>query len=188
MELNQMRIEDAIVAEVADRMIGDDELRGRVKTAVNSRIDRLFSESADAQIRAAVETSIANGFEHEYCRVNSFGQREGQTTTIRAELEKLIAGYWNERVDRDGKPSSSSYDAKITRAEWLMTKMVAADFHGEMKQHVVNIGGALKDKLRLELHRTVNDLLAGVFHVRSADDQAVNRRDSSIIEPSQKLP
>lgn len=185
MELNQTRIEDAIVQDVADRLIDQEKLRDRVAQAVNTRIDRHFKEIADTQIKTAIETAISQGFEREYHRVDSFGQRDGAATTIRAELEKVIAGYWNTKVDKQGKPSSSSYNSEITRAEWMMTQLVAADFQGEMKQHVVNLGGALKDKLRAELHETVNKLLAEIIHVNSADDQARDRRDRSIIDPKQ---
>lgn len=185
MELNQTRIEDAIVREVADKIIGDDDLYARVKRAVDERIDRHFKTTADARIQSAIEVAVSKGFEHEYCRVDSFGKRQGESTTIRAELEKMIAGYWNETVDRNGKPSTG-YGDKMTRAEWMMTQLVAADFQGEMKQHVVNLGGALKDKLRASLHETVNKLLSETFHVNSEGDRVTRRNDRSIIDPMQK--
>ena len=184
MELDQTRIEDAIVREVADRIIGEDDLYNRVKRAVDARIDLHFKTTADAQIQAAIQTAIVSGLEHEYHRIDSFGKREGEPTTIRAELEKAIGGYWNTKVDRQGKPSSG-YGADITRAEWMMTQLVAADFQGEMKQHIVNLGGTLKDILRAELHETVSRLLSEVFHVRSADDEAKRRSDSSLIHAKQ---
>ena len=182
MELNQAAIEAAIVRDVADRIIGEDDIFARVKTAVDTRINKLFQEHANAKIEAAIATAITKGFEHEYIRVDSFGQRTSAPTTIRAELEKMIAGYWNEKVNKQGK-SDSGYGCDTTRAEWLMTQLVASDFQGSMKQHVVNLGGALKDKLRLELHQTVNKLLTEVFHVRSEDDEAAKRSDQSMIRP-----
>jgi len=184
MELNQTRIEDAIVREVSDKIVGDEDLYGRVQRAVDDRINRLFKEVANDKIKSAIELAITQGFEHEYHKVDSFGQREGKPTTIRAELERMISGYWNEMVDKQGKPSSG-YGANNTRAEWLMTQLVAADFKGEMHQHVVNLGGALKDKLRAELHVTVNRLLSEVIHVNSADDQAADRRGPNTIHPPQ---
>lgn len=182
MELDQARIEGAIVREVADKMMGDEELYRRVRFAVDQRVDQMFEKTANAQIEAAVESAITQGFEREYQRVNSFGQPVGDRTTIRAELEKQIGGYWNEKVDRSGKPASG-YGADLTRAEWMMTQLVAADFQKDMKQHVVNLGGALKDKLRRELHETVNKLLSEVFRVKSDGDQAANRQDRSLIAP-----
>ena len=151
MELNQIRIENAIVQDVADRLIDQKALRDRVARAVDMRVDTHLREVADSQIKAAIEAAILQGFEREYHRVDSFGRREGQATTIRAELEKVIGDYWNTRVDSQGKPSTNSYGTNITRAEWVMTQLVAADFKGDMKQHVVNLGGVLKDKLRAEL-------------------------------------
>lgn len=177
MELNQDRIEAAIVAEVADRIIGNDELFGRVRTAVDTRIDKLFKDQADAQIRAAIDASITNGFEREYTRITAWGERDGEPTTIRKELEKVIGAYWNEKVDRDGNKSSYSSSNDLTRAEWLMSKMVADDFGDQMKRHVVNVGGAFKDQLRVSLHGTVNELLSGVFRVNSQGDQAITKAD-----------
>ena len=182
MELNQTRIEDAIVAEVADKMVCDDTLWDRVKVAVDARINRHFSDVADERIRSAVELAISEGFERTYFKVNSYGQRDGEPTSIRKELERLIGDYWNATVGRDGKPSSG-YGNTLTRAEWMITQLVAADFQGEIKQHIINLGGSLKDKLRSELHHTVNQLLSEVFKVRSAEDQKLTRHDSSIISP-----
>jgi hypothetical protein len=188
MELNQTRIEDAIVQEVSDRIIDNEELTSRVMRAVDNRVDTLFKSVADAQIKAAIETAIRQGFDHEYRRIDSFGRPEGKPTTIRAELEKAIGGYWNTMVGRDGKPATDSYNAKMTRAEWVMTQLVVSDFQGDMKQHIVNLGGALKDKLRAELHETVNKLLSEVLHVNSQGDQAMKRGDRSTIDPKQQKP
>ena len=184
MEFDQASIEAAIVREVSERIIGEDELYSRVKNALDARINKHFKDAADAQIRHAIELAIADGFEREYQRVNSFGQREGEPTTIRAELENMIGGYWNTQVNSKGEPSSSSYGS-ITRAQWMMTQLVASDFQGEMKQHVVNLGGALKDRLRAELHETVNKLLSEVFHVNSVQDQAARGggHGRSVLDP-----
>lgn len=187
MELDQAKIEESIIAKVADDIVRDDDLYDRVRRAVDTRIDKIFTEAATKSIEAAVTEAIKAGFDREYSRVTAYGERVGAPTTIRKELEKLIAGYWNGTVDRSGKPSTS-YGDKVTRAEWTMMQMVAKDFNDGMKQHVVDLGGSLKDGLRRELHETVNRLLSEVFHVRSADDQRANRRDQSIIHPKEKAP
>lgn len=184
MELNQERIEAAIVSEVSDRIIGEDELFDRVRTAVDTRISTLFKERADAQIREAIDAAIASGFDREYTRVNSWGERQGVPTTIRKELEKVISTYWNERVTAKGEPSQ--YNATQTRAEYVMSKIVAADFDAQMKQHVVNAAGQFKDGLRRSLHETVNELLSTVFKVKSLDDQTMIRTGDACIQPEAK--
>ncbi len=179
MELDKQRIENAIVEQVATDFVNEEHLSQKIHSEVNKRIDRLFKDSADAQIQAAINEAIKDGFDREYCRVTSWGEREGEPTTIRKQLEKLISGYWNEKVDRQGKPTSYSGSDCATRAEWLMTQLVAADFKGAMQQHVVNLAGSLKDGLRNELHKTVNQLLTGCFHVKSLDDQKLKDGYSS---------
>lgn len=171
MEFNQERIEQAVIDQVAEGIMHEDELRSRVKQAVDARIDKHFKEIADKQIGEAITAAIKDGFEHEYCKVDYLGRREGEPTTINKELHKQIAGYWNQGVDQYGKPTSDTYSKKSTRAEFVMTQMVAADFGGEMKQHIVNVAAQLKDGLRKELHLTINKLMSEVFHVRSWDDQ-----------------
>jgi uncharacterized membrane-anchored protein YjiN (DUF445 family) len=185
MELSQEAIEEGIICKVADEMIHSADMRKRIQHAVDERIDKLFQTVANAQITRAVEEAIKQSFEREFCRVDSFGQQVGKTTTIRKELEILIGDYWNTKVDKQGKPCTS-YSSSITRAEYIMTKLVAADFEGEMKQHVINIGSSLKDKLRSELHETVDKLLSEVFHVRSKGDNTTNQMDKSLIHPNQK--
>lgn len=182
MELNQQRIEDGIIAEVAGKMIGDDDLYRLATRAIETRVDKLWKEAAEKRINTIVENAITSGFDHEYRKIDGFGREQGEKTTIRAELERLISGYWNEMVDREGKPSSSSYTT-VPRAQWLMTKMCAADFSKELQPHVLNVAGALKDHFRKELHGMVNNLLSEVFHVRSLEDQGKGRE---IIDPVAK--
>lgn len=181
-QIDRTSIEAAIVKEAASAIISDDDLYGRVKREIDARVEKLFAERAETKITAVIDEAIQAGFERPYRKHDSFGRPTGEPTTISAELERLVGGYWNTFVDRDGKPVSSSYE-KTTRAEWLMAKMCAADFQKEVQQHAVNVAAKLKDGFRRELHETVNRLLSELFHVRSLDDQAENRRDSSIIQP-----
>lgn len=183
MELNQERIEAAIVEEAASKLISDGDLWNQASRAFEARVAKLWSETVEARIQAAVDDAITKGFERGYCKVDSFGRPVGQPTTIGAELERMIDGYWNTHVGSDGKPTTSHYNNPATRAEWLMTKLCADDFAGRMKDHVINVGGALKDGFRKELNATVNRLLSDVFHVRSLDDQGKGRE---IIDPVAK--
>ena len=170
MNIDIKSVEQAVAKELAQIAREEIDPHKMLAEAVEERINAVFTECAEKQIADAVNAAIQAGFDHEYCRVNSFGQKSGQSTTIRKELEVLLSGYWNTKVDASGKPSDSSYGNRMTRAEWTMTQLVASDFKGEMKHHVVNVAGGLKDGLRKTLHETVNELLSGVFHVRSTDD------------------
>lgn len=186
MQIDQAKIEEAIVEEAARRIVGDDDLYGRVTRAVEARIDKLFKDKADAQIESAINDAIRNGFDREYCRVTAWGEKSGAPTTIRKELDKVIGDYWNTRVDQHGKPASNSYGTNVTRAEWVMSRIVADDFNAQMQQHVVNVAGGLKDHLRRSLHETVNELLSSAFKVKSIDDVTLQRTGDACINPQAK--
>lgn len=186
MQINQEKIEQAIIEQAVAEIVREDEFAVRIQKEVDARIDKLFKDRAEAQIDAAINDAIRNGFDREYCRVTAWGEKDGAPTTIRKQLEKVIGDYWNVKVSKDGKPITNSYDSGITRAEWIMSKIVADDFNEQMKQHVVNIAGGLKDNLRRSLHETVNELLSGVFKVKSVDDATLKRTGSACIDPAVK--
>jgi hypothetical protein len=185
MEINKEHIEQSIVRTVADEFMSDGELESRIKKALEEKIDAQFKEIAEPRIQEAVNRAITDGFEREYCRVDSFGRKQGEPTTIRKELERLITGYWNDQVDSQGKPTTNNYGTNLTRAEWTMNQLVAADFHGEMKQHIVNLGGALKDQLRGNLRTTLDRLLSEVFYVQSDGDRELGKPGNSYIQTPQ---
>ena len=118
MDINIERIEKAVAAEMAQLAMDQINPVAMIEKAAKARIDQAFAEQAGAAITAAVNDAIREGFDHAYCAVDHFGKAKGKPTTIREELGKLIAGYWNQMVDRNGKPAEG-YGEKSTRAEWL---------------------------------------------------------------------
>lgn len=52
-----------------------------------------------------------------------------------------------------------------------MTQICAKDFSDEMKGHAVNITGALKDGLRTQLAKHMDEMLNDLFRVKSLQDQ-----------------
>ncbi len=170
MNIDMKSVEQAVAIEMARLAREELDPTEMLRKAIEKRINEVFTECAERQIADAVNAAIRDGFDREYCRVNAWGEKASPPTTIRKELERLVADYWNAKVDKNGKPSDA-YGCSSTRAEWIMMQLVASDFKGEMNQHVANVAGGLKDGLRKTLHETVNELLSGVFHVRSADDK-----------------
>jgi hypothetical protein len=183
MEINQEKIEAAIIEQAVQEIVSDKDVYDRVKIEIENRINAIFQKSSEKQIANAVEAAIKQGFDHAYCKVDYLGRPVGSPTTVAAELNRMINGYWNQPVDKQGKPTDSSYSSFGTRAEWTMAQLVADDFKGNMKQHIVNLGGALKDALRISLHETVNKLLSEVFYVRTEDDKKSSNEGKSIIHP-----
>ena len=143
MQIDQEKIEAEIIEQAVAEIVNSEHLNGLAQKAVTERINAIFKNTAEKQIEDAVSAAIKEGFERPYTKVDSFGKPQGEPTTISAQLEKQIAGYWNQVVDKQGKPvEGGSYATFGTRAEWVMAQMVADDFKGQMKQLAVNIGGA----------------------------------------------
>jgi len=185
MQIDQAKIEAAIIEQAVDRLISDDDIYSRVKRDIDARVDKLFANGVSDMITEKVTEITKSGFEREYRKVDSFGKPIGEPTSISQELERLIKGYWGARVDRNGKPTDSSYSS-VSRAEWMMTQLCADDFGNAMKQHVVNVGGALKDHFRGVLNEHVAIMLSDVFKVQSAGDRERNNPGSSCIAPPAK--
>lgn len=171
LNINEDDLKKAIVEKAADELLRHDEdLSAMVSKEVSCRIQKIFVDRAEAQIAAAVDAAVQKGFDVEYQRVNNWGQPEGEKTTIRAQLDKLIGGYWTTKVDsRTGKPGDS-YNS-TTRAEYLMTQICAENFSEEMKKHATNIAGHLKDGLRGQMANVMDNMLNDLFRVKSLQDQ-----------------
>lgn len=171
LNISEDDLKKAIVEKAANDLLNhDDDLSSMVSKEVSRRIQKIFVERVDAQIAAAVDEAVQNGFDTEYQRVNNWGQPEGEKTTIRAQLDKMIGGYWTTKVDmKSGKPSDGY--STTTRAEYLMTKICAENFSEEMKKHATNIAGHLKDGLRSQMAGVMDGILDQLFRVKSLQDQ-----------------
>ena len=172
LDFKEEDLQNAIVQKVADDILAQDhDLSAMIAKEVKTRLDKIFIDRAEAQIQEAINEAIKNGFEREYQRVTSWGDAAGPKTTIRAELEKTISGYWNQKVEpKTGKPSTSDYQT-VTRAEYVMTQICAEDFSAKMRESALSITGALKDGLRGQMARQMDALLDSLFHIKSLQDQ-----------------
>ncbi len=163
---------------VAEKLIAEDRIYSDIAEIITHRVDKVLDEKLEASISKEIDRKISKtidlvvtqGFEIEYQKVDAFGKPKGEKTSIRAELEKLVSGYWNCNVDRHGKPTNSNYD-RITRAEYLMTKICAEDFSNLISQSARNITGALKDGFRNQIAQHMDEMLNGLFRVKSLQDQ-----------------
>lgn len=172
LNINEQELKEAIAQKAADEILrSDDDLTSMVSREVKSRLDVIFIDRADKQIQAAIDHAVQTAFDREYQRVTSWGEADGPKTSIRAQIDKVITGYWSEQVNaKTGKPNDG-YGDKVTRAEFLVTQMCAKDFSEQMRKDATNITGALKDGLRNQLAAVMDKMLSELFHVKSLQDQ-----------------
>ena len=142
---------------------------GTIRKGIAERIDKVFAEHASAVVQKIAADAVLNGFERTYQKVDNWGSKVGTPTSIKQELERMVGDYWSERVDSKGNRTDSSYSS-MSRAEFLMTQICADDFSKTMKEHATNVTGALKDGLRIQLGKQMDNMLSGLFSVKSLQD------------------
>lgn len=173
--VDEKAIEDAVISEVADRLIADDDLYKRAEKAFDDKINAFFQEKADALVEAAITEAIKEGLDATYQPLDQFGRPTGEATSIRARFGELAQDYWQTKVSSStGKPTTDNYRA-VSRAEYVMMQACGEDFHKHLKREVVNTTAALKDGLRAELKRWVDSTLNGLFNVKSRGDQEASK-------------
>ena len=170
-EIDQNAVQNAVIERLVT-MLGTDveHILIDVNAQIQKRIDEVLSEKVDDVIAEAVDSFIKEGFNREYQKVNPFGEPVGAKTTISKELERLVSTYWNDYVDKDGKPTKSSYRG-MTRAEYVMTRICANDFSKSVKEAAASVTGEFKDGLRAALNSKVDDVLADCIRVKSPDER-----------------
>lgn len=180
MNLNEEAIQKAVVDRAVEQLLDDYNWRSEALKAIRERVgiqvDTIIDETVTKAIEDKVNQLTREGFEHTYTKAIDGLGRKSETTTINAELEKLMQGYWQQRVNKNtGKPTSDSFNS-ITRAEYVMIQVCGEDFFKNMKQEVTNNLGAMKDGLRDQLRIYTEKMLDDLFKVRSLGDKRKNKQ------------
>ena len=168
--LDRDEIREAIIGRAAESILSDWDYQSSLRKDIRDKVDAIFRKKADEEVASAVTEAVRTAFDREYQRSDAFGEQQGKPTTIRKELERLASDYWSARVDRNGKPTDSTYSS-TSRAEWMMAQICGESFSKDMKQHVVNATAQLKDGLREQLHAHTNAMLNDLFRVRTKGER-----------------
>lgn len=171
--LDNDKIMEAVVEKVSDEfMRSGEDLYAEVEKRISKKIDALFLANVEPRLKQEMDAALANVFHREYQKRSAWGEPEGEKTTISKELERLMSDFWSQTVDKDGKPSSY---AKLTRCEFTMAKVLGDDFNKHTERYLISSAAWLKDGVRDHLRGEVDKMLANLFHVKSAQDQAEGR-------------
>lgn len=172
-ELDNEKIMAAVVDKIADDFLSNEaEISDRVAKKINAQIDAIFLKKVEPRINAELDRALGDCFHREFQKTTAWGERDGETTTISKELEKLMSGYWAEKVNEAGKPCNYG---KMTRAEYTMAKVTGEDFKDQMHRYLVQGAAALKDGLRAQMRGQIDEMIGKLFRVQTAQDQAEGR-------------
>lgn len=174
MQIDMDVVQRGVIENIANSAWEDGKWLDYIRKDIDRRIDKLFAERVEEVVTAAINSAVNAGFDRTFQAVDTFGKPEGEPTTIRKRLNQMISDYWSERVDRNGKKTTDTYNSR-TRAEHVMLSVCGDDFSKELRQHAVNTTAALKDGLRAELRGWVDRTLGEMFRVRTDVDKAGGR-------------
>lgn len=168
-KFDQQKLEDQIVSHAVDEIYrGDDAIYNRIEKEVSARLDAAITKGLNGQIEKAINSIMAKALDAEVQPVNIWGERQGKPTTIRDALHERARAFWQEKVDKDGKVTSYG---GVPRYEHVLSIITAKEFDAQIKQNIVNIAGAIKDAVRTDFYKQVDEKLNEFFKVSSAEDQ-----------------
>jgi len=96
------------------------DLSKKVLTAVEKGLEAALSEAMNGIIAQRAERLVDELLTKEFVKTNEWGEKKGETITLREHILSLFTKSLQERVDTDGR--NSSYNNGITRLEWIIKK------------------------------------------------------------------
>lgn len=165
-ELNQESIEDRIVEDYVSRLDLDDIIKREVTFGIELKI----SEKFDEILTAKIDQLATDCLNMEYQQIDNFGRPAGEKTTIAKKLTEMMNNFWQQKVDRNGKPVENNYHVFGTRAEYLLTTAMRDDVEKTYKQNLVNVAAFAKDALRDQMRGSIDSVLNELFKVNSQGD------------------
>ena len=144
------------------------DIDARFTEMISARVDAATAGKMDKAVDSALNAEMERLLCHEYTPVDLWGEATGEPTTLRTTLHDRAKNFWNTKVDAKGE--RSSYGGK-PRYEWLFQNTVAAEFRQAFEQNVTNIIGGLKDALKDNAHKQIDEHVNQLIKVATASDK-----------------
>lgn len=155
--------------KLADQHGDFDDINTLAQKTICQRVDEYFAATVKSKIDTYLAETMHKLVSTEIAPVNIWGEKTGEPTTLRDAMAEKARDYWNVVVNDDGKPSDR-WGAKLTRAEWLMKKIVGEEFSAAMKQNLTDIVGTFKDALRIQAQKDIGEHLNKILAVKTKQD------------------
>ena len=157
---------DLAAQKVADMAIADnsDTVYQKAMDIVKARLDKLFGERITAAVEAALKGELETILSETITPVDVWGDKAGKPTTLRAAMRDKSSEFWTQHVDSNGNPSSG-YNTK-PRWEVVMKKFLSTEFDTVIKQNIVEVVGALKASMKVDLAKRCDTVLDDLIRVK----------------------
>lgn len=142
--------EDIVLAAV-DRVVGPCYPESALVKQINEAASALVAKKIDAAISSAIDDLVAKPIQ----KFDTFGKPVGVPLSVEEIVRAGADRFLTELVDREGRVSTSFYDQKHTRLEWLIERAVLNGLAKEMKTEA--------DKVKSELLKRASAAAAAVL-------------------------
>lgn len=153
--------EEKIIAAIVEAAFDQIDVLELAKKQISSQIKAKLDDMADETVGRVLDEEVRSMLSREIVPVDTWGEKCGEPTTIRAALHNRAMNYWDTNVNSDGKPST--YGTGSTRAEFLMRKIGKEAFDNGIRENASEVVRALRESLSKSLKADVERALNECF-------------------------
>ena len=128
-----------IVAAAVKQVVGPRYPEAALVKQIHEAAAAMISQRIDAAIASTIESLMTKPIQ----KFDTFGNPVGEALSIEDIVRNGADLLLTQRVDREGRVTSNSYDTKMTRVEWLVQQAVIANLSKEMKAEADKVKAAL---------------------------------------------
>ena len=133
----------AIARDLASRV--SIKMLRKIEEHVEETILKTLTDRVDETISGLIE----NGMQTHMQPSDQFSNPKGEPITLTEFIAEKASGYLEEKVGRDGKPSTGSYgDAKTTRLNFFLSMAIDSAFEKEVNAGVAEIKGTIRAQMK----------------------------------------
>lgn len=131
--------------KLVDAYAGDADIESTATDMIREKIKLAFETGMKKRIDDFLNEEMQRIVAQEIVPVNIWGEREGQPTTIKAELAKRAKEFWNIKVNKEGKEESWGGEPRSTH---LMKQILKDEFANAVKENAEVIVSQFKAALK----------------------------------------
>lgn len=158
---------EEILNLAAQKLIESQEDECSIRQIAEEIIEKKVDEIVSTELKAKVDEVLTREMERilnqEVVPVNIFGEREGNPTTIKAELAKRAKIFWNVKIDSNGKESSWGGEE---RCKVLFKQIVNDEFDKTVKQNAEIIVKEFKEAIKKDSIKLVSDHIDKLIYTK----------------------
>lgn len=139
-------------------------LSGSLKHKVGKVVEEKVLELADAQFQALAEAKLEEFFTKSHQKTNTWGEKTGESYTIREMLLDRFKLYLDDKVDAKSG-AESSYSGSIRRVDFMLNQLAHKPLQAAIDETVKAFSAQAKAAIQANVSRYIAEQLAPTISV-----------------------